>query len=397
MRFSRIYRAKHQPFAWLLIWRHKYKSLAGVLGIAFTSLLIIFQLGFYDSLVESSSGIIKSLNAELMLVHADNVTVINLSSFPESRLSSLDYIPGVEETVPLRWTYAKWKLSGQRQTRLAVILGIEPISKSLVGVDFDEQSEDAILIPETILFDRTCRSEFGRVEKLLSKKSHVTGFINNRRVNIDGLVDIGPSFGYDCILVSSQQTYEAVIGNDHHPANPNQIEVGLIRVSPGYTVEQVARTIRERIQPDVQVLTKKDLVEFEKDYWLRSKPIGYVFGFGITMGFVIGTIILYQILYADIIANLEHYAVMLAIGYPMVYLRQVVASQALIMVALSYPLTIAAAAIGYRYLGVFTNLPFVLSLDKVVGTFGLVMAMSVLSTILALSHLNSTNPVDAFK
>jgi putative ABC transport system permease protein len=225
----------------------------------------------------------------------------------------------------------------------------------------------------------------------------VVGFINNNRVHVDGLVEIGPSFGYDGIIVTSKETYESVLGNDHYYADPTKIELGLIRVADGFKVEEVAQSIILQLPPDVRLFTKQGLVRYEKDYWISSKPIGYIFGFGIAMGFVVGTIILYQILFTDIISNIEYYGVMLAIGYPMTYLRRIVASQAVIMSIVSFPLALSASSTGYIFLKAFTGLPFRMSIDKILGTYGLVLAMSILSAMLAISHLKSTNPADVFK
>ena len=397
MRIRNIFKFKRQPFAWLLIWRQKYRSIAGIMGIAFLSILILFQLGFNDSLMESSAGILKSLNCDLILVHSDTVSVTNLGSFSDSRRTSLDYIPGVEETVPLRWTYAKWKLSGQNKPRLAMVLGIDLTTQSLRGIGMSQRSTEALFFPETILFDKKSRPEFGNVANLLRQQHDLVGFINNNRVHVNGLVEIGPSFGYDGILVTSKETYESVLGNDHYYADPTKVELGLIRVADGFKVEEVAQSIIPQLPPDVRLFTKQGLINYEKDYWNSSKPIGYVFGFGIAMGFAVGTIILYQILFTDIISNIEYYGVMLAIGYPLTYLRGIVASQAFIMSILSFPLALSISSAGYTLLAAFTGLPFRMSIDKILGTYGLVLAMSILSAMLAIFHLKSTNPANVFK
>ena len=50
-------------------------------------------------------------------------------------------------------------------------------------------------------------------------------------------------------------------------------------------------------------------------YWNRATPIGYIFAFGAIMGFVVGAIIVYQILFADVSEHLREYATLRAMGY----------------------------------------------------------------------------------
>ena len=52
-------------------------------------------------------------------------------------------------------------------------------------------------------------------------------------------------------------------------------------------------------------MTKADFVAREKAYWNGATPIGYVFAFGAIMGLVVGAIIVYQILFADVSEHLQ--------------------------------------------------------------------------------------------
>ena len=50
-------------------------------------------------------------------------------------------------------------------------------------------------------------------------------------------------------------------------------------------------------------------------FWDTSTPIGYIFSVGTIMGFVVGTIICYQIIYADIADHMSEFATLKAMGY----------------------------------------------------------------------------------
>ena len=61
-----------------------------------------------------------------------------------------------------------------------------------------------------------------------------------------------------------------------------------------------------------------------------------MFTFGAIMGLVVGTIIVYQILFADVSDHLPEYATLRAIGYSNGYISGVVVQQALILAVLGF-------------------------------------------------------------
>src|SRR3989454_12725558 len=62
----------------------------------------------------------------------------------------------------------------------------------------------------------------------------------------------------------------------------------------------------------------------------------YVFTFGVIMGLVVGGIIVYQILFADISDHLAEYATLKAMGYTNRYLAALVLMEALILAVGGY-------------------------------------------------------------
>ncbi len=93
----------------------------------------------------------------------------------------------------------------------------------------------------------------------------------------------------------------------------------------------------EYLPDDVLVLTKQQFVQREKDYWNSATPIGYIFAFGAIMGFVVGAIIVYQILFADVSEHLNEYATLRAIGYRNRFVSGIVLQQAAILAVLGLP------------------------------------------------------------
>ena len=116
--------------------------------------------------------------------------------------------------------------------------------------------------------------------------------VAGKRVVVAGLVELGPSFGADGNLITSRETFLRLF-----PANPRgSIEIGLVKLRKGSNPEFLSRILNDSLPNDVRVLTKNQFIEFEKNYWKNSTAIGFIFSLGALMGFVVGCVVVYQIL-----------------------------------------------------------------------------------------------------
>ncbi|MFM7381669.1 MAG: ABC transporter, partial [Microcystaceae cyanobacterium] len=75
----------------------------------------------------------------------------------------------------------------------------------------------------------------------------------------------------------------------------------MIQLEPGADREAIYQEIKDRLnQGDVKIFTKEGLIAEERGYWEKRTTIGFVFSLGTVMGFIVGTVIVYQILYTDV-------------------------------------------------------------------------------------------------
>ena len=113
------------------------------------------------------------------------------------------------------------------------------------------------------------------------------------------------------------------------------------------------------------VLTQDEMVAREKWFWWTNTPIGFAFGAGVVLGFVVGMVICYQILASDVADHLPEYATLKAIGYPNRYLSLVVLQESLILAAAGFvpgmPVTLGI----YLLLTDITGLPMRITLGRV--------------------------------
>ena len=209
---------------------------------------------------------------------------------------------------------------------------------------------------------------------------------------MDGLFSLGVSFGIDGTLITSDLNFLRMFPG----WPPGLINVGLVKIRPGVDAEVVRDALAASLPKDVTVLTKQEYVEREKAYWATSTPIGYVFTFGVVMGWFVGAIIVYQVLFADVAAHLRGYATLKAIGYPNGYLFAVVLIEALVLAVVGYIPGLAVCAELYRLAASATRLPMAITPGRSLQVLGLTIGMCGTSAAIALRKIRSADPAEVF-
>jgi len=216
--------------------------------------------------------------------------------------------------------------------------------------------------------------------------------VAGKRVIVEGLVELGPSFGADGILITSRETFLRLF-----PANPpGSIEIGLVKLKKGSDPELISRILNNSLPSDVRVLTKNQFIEFEKNYWKNSTAIGFIFSLGALMGFVVGCVVVYQILYSDVTDHLPEYATLLAMGYRLKSLFFVVAREGFLLALFGYLTAYFSGQILYSVIRSSTKLPIIMDADKTILIFVLVLVMCMGSAAIAMRKLVDADPAEIF-
>jgi putative ABC transport system permease protein len=128
--------------------------------------------------------------------------------------------------------------------------------------------------------------------------------------------------------------YKESIGTDGNLIREEDKNKVLIAKSD-LTIEDLKESQDAAID-DTRILTVQGYIEFEKGYWQKSTAIGFIFTLGTVMGFIVGIVIVYQILYTDVSDHLAEYATLKAMGYNNFYLAQVVIQEAFVLSILGF-------------------------------------------------------------
>ena len=379
------------PLAWLLLSRQPLRLLVAVAGISFAGILMFMQLGFRDGLFDASVTVHRLLDADLVLISPRSKSSISMSGFPKRRLIQALAQKEVLSVAPVNLNYLLWRNPENLKTRSILALGFNPEDSLLIDEKFKAKAE-SLKNPGRVLFDTLSRPEFGPIEEWFSNGRSVETEVAGKRVKVEGLVELGPSFGADGNLITSRETFLRLLSG-----NPKgSIEIGLIKLSAESDHQFIKNILNKSLPNDVRVLTKKEFIDFEKNYWRDSTAIGFIFSLGALMGFVVGCVVVYQILYSDVSDHLPEYATLMAMGYRLKSLLFVVAREGFLLALFGYIPAYLSGQILYAVIRDSTKLPISMDSSKAVLIFVLILIMCMGSAAIAMRKLVDADPAEIF-
>lgn len=388
------------PLAWCQLSHKKVRLAVATTGIAFANILMFTQLGFLSVLTKGTTQIQENLTGDLLLVSASNKSLQIKTSFPNTYLYQAEAIDGVASASPVYLSWGRWvnpeSLSQKTSNKppsfdFVRIIAFNPSQPPVLNIPEVNRYTPQLNKPHTVLFDRLSASSLGKIPELLNREGDLITMMDNHRTHIVGAFTMGRSFYESGNVIMSDWTYV-----QHNPRHSlDRVTIGAIALKPGANVDRVSNRLRKTLPEDVVVLTHEELIEQEETFQ-ASQPAGIVLKFGTVVGFIVGLIILYQVLYADVSDHLPEYATLKAIGYSNKYLVIVVLQEAMILGLIGFLPGFLISLWLYQLLATLTQIQLIMRSSVVINVFILSMVMCCISGVLATGKLRSADPADVF-
>ena len=378
------------PLAWLQLIKSKSRLAVALAGIGFADMLMFVQLGMLDALLTGATQAHHNLQADLVLTNPQFQTLFNIKNFPRERLQQTLAYDGVKSVRSLYVSLAQWRNPETLLERSILVWGIDPANPPFQFPEVNQKLEDIKLL-DRALFDRASRPEYGPIPDLLKQQGTVEAQVNKKIIQTIGLFTLGASFGADGNIITSDSTFLKLFPE----RQANQIDVGLINLEPGTDVLKIQQQLKAGLPNDVKVLTPTEFAKIEIDYW-QSQGVGFIFGMGVVVGFIVGTVIVYQILYTDVADHLPEYATLKAMGYTDAYLLGALMQEALILAVLGYIPGFLLSLGLYQLTYAATFLPVAMKFDRALLVMVLTVFMCGVSGAIATRKLRSADPADVF-
>jgi putative ABC transport system permease protein len=377
------------PLAWRSLTANKRRLLRSSAGIGFAVLLMLMQLGFEGAFFNASLQVLRALDADIVLQSTHKYQFATEDPIPTSVLASASAVAGVASARPLYadWFGLFWKDPDDGKVYLVRGFGFDPDKPVFL---FPEINAGRALLKQqdTVLVDRRARRFLGM------DRTGGQSELNGTKVAIVGNFALGPDFTSDGTVVMSAATFAAAM---HGAAgNPPGMEAGLIKLSPGADRAMVLAALKKSVPAEIAVMTKAQLIEKERAFQADVSSAGPIFAIGTIVGFVVGMLISYQIIFTEVSDQLPQYATLKAIGYPTVYLLRVVLEQAALN-GISGWVPAWLLSLGlYRLIGQIALLPMRMSVEISLVSLALTLSMCLISAAIAVGRVIRTDPAAVF-
>ncbi|WP_310414951.1 ABC transporter permease DevC [Chamaesiphon sp. OTE_8_metabat_110] len=383
---------RRTPLGWLQLTQHKGRFAVAISGVAFADLLMLMQLGFQGALFDSAVVLHSKLKADIFIISPQALNIGAMSTFPRRRLYQAMDVTGVKSAEPMYVSLVTWKNPQTRDKKNLIIVGFNP-DRPIFNLPEVNSQLDKIKQSDTLLFDRKAIGDYQQVVARVDAGKAVTTEIERRTISVNGLFSIGSSFSADGHLMTSEDNYLRLFSRQ----SQGNVNVGLITLKPGYDPTQVVQQLKSYLpKEDIKVLTRAEYIAFEQGYWQQQTPIGPIFNLGAIMGFLVGIIIVYQVLSTDVNAHLKEYATFKAMGYSNTYLLGIVFEEALILAIVGFIPGLIVSTGLYTVVGGATNLPIAMTIVRATQVFTGTLIMCMLSGAVATGKVQAADPADMF-
>ena len=382
---------KRTPIAWLQLSHRPLRLAAALAGVGFANVLVFFQLGLSGGLYDSQKRPIQQFNGSLAVIPRRYTNFGEPAGFSRSRLFQVLGFQGVRGVSPLRLGKLQWLNPETQESTQALVMGVDPGNPSLMLPELSAQ-RSLLQLQGGVLFDKASKTSAGPVAARLEQGQSFNTELNGQRTNVNGLFQLGLTFAADINLITSTSNFQTLFPD----RDPDEIQIGVVQLQSGADVNDVQNRLNKVLGPSLQVLTVEELQQREVEHWKRNTSFGLIFGLGVLVGFSVGGIVVYQILYSEVGEHISEYATMKAMGYDDRFVVAIIIQESVILASLAFLPSLIVSALLYRVLMQATGLLVVMSFSRAALVFTMTLLLCSGSGWLATAKLRRLDPADVF-
>lgn len=370
--------------AWHNTLQNKKRSFAAIAGITFSVLLVFMQLGFLQTAKTNSTIVYNYFDFDLIITSWRFESLETSDWFDRARLLQARVLPGVQDVAALSYGRARWRDPANRNlASSAMMLGFD-LNPAFLPAEA-RAGLPALMTKDVVMVDQFSHPDYGELR--IGKEAT----LENWPVKIGATYEMGVGFQAEGAVMMSLDTFYSL-----RRADARAVGFGLVKVTPGVAVAEVKKRLEESLPKDVIVFTKAELVTRERDYYVNVKPIGIMFRAGAFVAFCVGGVILYQVLASEISNRLRELATLKAVGFTDFYVYGVGVQQALLYAGFSYGPAFVFSLITFRLVYWASHIPMFMTWGLALLVLGLSLAMTSVSSVLALQKVKRADPADLF-
>lgn len=365
------------------LFQDRVRFIATLVGIVFSVVLVMVQMGLYTGFGRLVTIMIDHANADLWVVAKDTKSFEDLTPLDAALQGRIRAIDGVAAVIPLVIGFTDWRLPDGSMTPVFVV-GSDPGAGGLAPWNVVQGSVAALNAPGAVAIDRAYFSRLG------VSGVGATAEIRGHPVHVAAVTEGIRSFTTTPYVFADVGQARSFTGL---PANESSHFI--VQIKPGANAQQIGQDIQSAAS-GVQAITPQEFRRQSRSFWLFGTGAGAALFAGALLGAIVGTVIIAQTLYASTKDHLSEFATLRAIGSSNGYIHKVILGQALASAIIGFSLA-AAAGLIIVVATASTALPIVVTPGLASALFLLTVLMCVASAMAAIVQVLRIDPVAAFR
>lgn len=405
-------------------------------GIMFAVSLVTIQLGILKGFTRSTALLVDHANADLWVASKDIVHLELSSAIAAERVVQAQKVEGVDRAEALIIRSSIWRDKDGKIVPVR-IFGFDPSSRMFAGWQITQGDLSALKQPYTVMVDQanlkalglkqvsnpaeflaTNRGSIGsfgtvpaQVVGLVKDTQSIasSAFIFTSLENANAYGTAGMNSAVDCIRQSSG-ALSCKNNFENQPLNaapvdapaPRRLNIAdpisyvMVRAKAGQDLQQLKQRLESAL-PDTRIYTQKEIAEITRSYWTERTGVGFVLGLGATVGFIVGMVIVGQILYSSVSDHMREFGTLKAMGASNWVIYSVILEQALWMAVLGYIPSIALCLGLGAWTQAAKGIMILITPATAGGIFVLTVVMCVGSALFAVQKVTRVDPAIVFK
>jgi putative ABC transport system permease protein len=360
------------------------KYLALVLGLAFSTMLVVQQGSVFTGLLRRTAARIEAIpQAQIWVMDPSTRFFDERRSIQDTAIQQVRSVEGVE--------WAERLFIGMGQAVLpdhtyasALVIGVERGSRIGLPTQFDSGHPDRILHPDAVYFDHLGLPQF-RVVQAGSIME-----INERRAEVVATVNSSRSLLSNPVVFT---TYERAL--DFCPGERKRLTFVIVRAKAGLDPALVARHISE--QTGLGAKTSDEFFWMTVWYYLKNTGIGINFGITVLLGVLVGIAIAGQTFYTFTLENIRHFGALKAMGLPNRVLVRMVLLQAGWVGLLGWGVGVGGATLVGMFINERSVVAFLMTPQLLVLSLGINLLTVLLAGCISILPVIKVEPAIVFR
>ncbi len=309
----------------------KIRFAGTVFGVGFAAALVLVQVGLFVGLLENASITIERLSADLWVTAHNTPNVDFGNPFPETYVQRVRSIPGVARADNLIVWYAIVSLpTGAKES--VIYYGLSDFSAWHFPWNIESGDPADLRRGRYVMLDTSAERRFGHFRAGDYRE------FQGRRLKIIGRTRDALSFTTSPVAFLDYGLAQSLSPDELH----GRTTFIVVRLEPGADAGSVKREIERRL-PYNDVYGKDEWAARSRHYWIDSTGLGLTLFLTVTLGALVGVVIVAQTLYSSTVEHLVDFGTVKALGGSNLTVYAIVAEQASFAAALGYALALALA------------------------------------------------------